>query len=226
MKPWLKNLPLILLAVIIIIFAAVPVLRANLWTATEFLVEADFLGLRRYVLSFGWAAPAVSFFLMIFQAFVSPIPSILLFTVNAAIFGGWQGFWLSWFSSLASAWFCFGLARRLGRPLISKLVKDGFLARVDRFLGQYGSPAVLVTRVVPFMPFDFTSYAFGVTRVSWWDFTWGTACGQTPAIVFYSFLGHRLFTPAQYILYLIVWILVLLVVTLCLRRLLKGRRHD
>lgn len=221
---WLKNLPWIVVGLVVIAFAFVPFLRENLIVATKLLMEADLPGLRKFILSFGVAAPLVSFLLMIFQAFASPIPSVLIFVVNSAIFGTWTGLILSWFSSLASAWVCFWLARRLGQPFVSQFVQEGFLAKIDRFFGEYGSMAVLFSRVLPFMPFDFASYAFGVTRVTWWDFTWGTALGQTPAIVFYTFLGYRVLTPAQYTLYFGLWILTLVVLTPLLGRYIKGRR--
>ncbi|MBM7865533.1 TVP38/TMEM64 family protein [Heliobacterium gestii] len=190
-----------------------PHLRHKLVVAVRLLVEADLPALRNHMLSFGLAAPLVSFFLMLLQAFISPIPSVILFLLNAALYGGPIGMVLSWLSSLASALLCFGLARWLGRPFVSQFVREGFLSRIDDYLYEYGRAAVLFSRVMPFMPFDFTSYAFGLTRTGWWEFTWGTAIGQTPAILFYSFLGHRSLTPLQYALYFGLWILALVLLT-------------
>ncbi|KAB2954574.1 TVP38/TMEM64 family protein [Heliorestis acidaminivorans] len=222
----LSYLPLILLCFVILAFAIIPVLRQNLIVAAELMISGNMSGLRDYILSFGIAAPLVSFLLMIFQAFVSPIPSILIFIVNGAIFGKWLGFFLSWFSSLASALFCFWLARQLGRPFVAQFVKAGFLAEIDDFLAHYGSMAVMLTRMLPFMPFDFTSYAFGLSRVTWWSFTWGTAVGQTPAIVFYNFLGYRSFAFWEYVLYFTLWLLLLIILTPLISRWLKKKEQD
>ncbi|QGG47795.1 TVP38/TMEM64 family protein [Heliorestis convoluta] len=222
----LSYLPWILLLVVIIAFAIIPVLRQNLFLATELMVTGNFSGLRDYVLSFGMAAPIISFLLMIFQAFVSPIPSILIFIVNGAIFGKWLGFFLSWFSSLASALFCFWIARQLGRPFVAQFVQDGFLGKIDTFLATYGSMAVLFTRLLPFMPFDFTSYAFGLSRLTWWSFAWGTALGQTPAIAFYTFLGYRSLSLWQYLVYFGLWVLLLLLLTPLLSNLFKKKGYQ
>ncbi|WP_083765211.1 TVP38/TMEM64 family protein [Heliomicrobium modesticaldum] len=199
-----------LLAILVI---SIPALGHHVAIAVRLLLEANLAELKTFVLSFGLAAPLVSFCLMLLQAFISPIPSVAIFLLNAALFGSAWGLLLSWSSSLASALLCFGLARRLGRPFVSQFVREGFLSRIDDHLYEYGRAAVLFSRLLPFMPFDFTSYAFGLTRVDWWTFAWGTAIGQTPAILFYTFLGHRALHPLQYALYFGLWILSLLALT-------------
>ncbi|MTV47507.1 hypothetical protein GJ688_00760 [Heliobacillus mobilis] len=206
-----RNLHWFILGTVVLAFAMVPTLRGYLFTAIRLMTDGDLAGLRAFILSFGFAAPLVSFSLMIVQAFLSPIPSVVLFLLNAAVFGSWGGLLLSWTSSLVSSLICFGLARRLGQTFVSKVVKEGLLARIDDYLYDYGSSAVLFSRLLPFMPFDVTSYAFGITRVTWWDFTWGTAVGQTPAIIFYTFLGHRMLDLWQYILYFGLWIFGLVI---------------
>ncbi|MZP28877.1 TVP38/TMEM64 family protein [Heliobacterium undosum] len=213
MKKHWRNLTWALPFLLAVLVISVPALRHQVSVAVRLLMEANLAELRTFVLSFGLAAPLVTFCLMLLQAFISPIPSVVIFLLNAALFGNAWGLLLSWISSLASALLCFGLARRLGRPFVSQFVREGFLSRIDDYLYEYGRAAVLFSRVLPFIPFDFTSYAFGLTRVGWWTFAWGTAIGQTPAILFYTFLGHQALHPLQYALYFGLWILSLMALT-------------
>ena len=54
-----------------------------------------------YIKSFGTWAILISFFLMMFQSVIAPLPAFLITFANAAVFGWWQGAILSWSSAMA-----------------------------------------------------------------------------------------------------------------------------
>lgn len=178
-----------------------PPVRSHINEISGMLLSADFDGIKQFILSFGIWAPLVSIALMILQAIVSPLPSLVIILANAWIFGWLQGAIYSWLGSMAGAVLCFAMARWYGRPPVEKLVGGGKLKNIDTFLSRNGAYAVLIARLTPVFSFDLISYAAGLTGISPRTFLWSTAVGQTPAIVLYSFLGHDLSKGILHILW-------------------------
>jgi len=150
-----------------------------------------------YIRSYGIYAVIVSFFLMMFQSLVAPLPAFLITFANAAIFGWWQGAILSWSSSMAGAALCFYIAKVLGRDVVEKLTGKFAMDRVDGFFNKYGKHTIIICRLLPFVSFDFISYAAGLTSISFMPFVLATGIGQLPATVVYSYVGGMLTGGAQ-----------------------------
>ncbi|HAR86892.1 MAG TPA: TVP38/TMEM64 family protein [Clostridium sp.] len=152
-----------------------------------------------YIRSFGIYAVLVSFLLMVFQSVAAPLPAFLITFANAAIFGWWKGAILSWISSMTGAALCFYIGRILGRDAVEKLTSKYAMASVDGFFEKYGKHTILVCRLLPFVSFDFISYAAGLTSMGFIEFIVATGIGQLPATVVYSYIGGMLTGGAQMI---------------------------
>nr|WP_312578448.1 TVP38/TMEM64 family protein [Sedimentibacter sp.] len=150
-----------------------------------------------YIRSFGVYAVIVSFLLMMFQSIAAPLPAFLVTFANAAIFGWWQGAILSWTSSMAGAALCFYIAKILGRDAVEKLTSKFAMDSVDGFFKKYGKHTIIICRLLPFVSFDFISYAAGLTSMSFLSFIVATGIGQLPATVVYSYVGGMLTGGAQ-----------------------------
>lgn len=175
----------------------------------------DFTVVKQFVASYGVYAAIVSFFLMVFQDVVAPLPAFLITFANASLFGWWQGMILSWVSSMAGASLCFYLARLLGRGMAEKLTTKSGLQSVDRFFDRYGSNCIIICRLLPFMSFDLVSYAAGLTSMSFSSFFIATALGEFPATVIYSYIGGmlvggaKLFTTALLLIFALSALIIL-----------------
>ncbi len=150
-----------------------------------------------YIRSFGVYAVIVSFLLMMFQSIAAPLPAFLVTFANAAIFGWWQGAILSWTSSMAGAALCFYIAKILGRDAVEKLTSKFAMDSVDGFFEKYGKHTIIICRLLPFVSFDFISYAAGLTSMSFLSFIVATGIGQLPATIVYSYVGGMLTGGAQ-----------------------------
>ena len=51
---------------------------------------------------------------------------------------------------------------------------------------------VLYMRLMPFFPFDGVSYGAGLSKIRFWDYTWGTLIGIIPGAVVYNVFGASL----------------------------------
>ncbi|WP_133460303.1 TVP38/TMEM64 family protein [Scandinavium goeteborgense] len=172
-----------------LLFPGVKAFVDNSFAAFAHLDSAD---LARFIQSWGPQAAAVSFFLMILQAIVAPLPAFLITFANASLFGAFWGGVLSWTSAMAGAALCFYIARILGRGAVEKLTGKTVLDGMDTFFTRYGKHTILICRLLPFVPFDPISYAAGLTSLRFRSFMLATGLGQLPATVVYSCVGSWL----------------------------------
>ncbi len=187
---------LILLA-IIIGFVSIPPLNQGLKNMLSAFKDVE--SVKAYIRSFGIWAVAISFAMMILQSVAAPIPAFVVTFANAAIWGWWKGAILSWTSAMAGAALCFFIARLLGREATEKLASQSALKSVDQFFEKYGKNAILIARLLPFVPFDPISYAAGLTAMSFGSFFLATGLGQLPATIVYSYAAAKSSNPSTFV---------------------------
>ena len=188
-----KKLYIILLFVLLIGLIVLGIYHKQVW---EYLLEltAAFQSIetaRAYIKSYGALAPVVSAILMIFQSVIAPLPAFLITFANGTLFGFWWGSLLSWSSSMVGAAFCFYIARALGIQRITELISQPAVDQANAFVEKYGTYAILIARLMPFISFDVVSYFAGATRMRFLGFWIATGIGQMPATLLYSYLGDR-----------------------------------
>ncbi len=181
-----------IIVVCLLIYFLVKPLQDSIKQAFFLMRMIDVNVIKGYILSFGIWAPIVSFFLMIFQSLVAPLPAFIITFANAGLFGWVKGAILSWSSAMAGAVLCFFISKLYGRDVVEKLTSKFALEKVDVFFDKYGKYAILIARLLPFISFDIVSYAAGLTSMSFWSFFWATGIGQLPATIIYSYVGSML----------------------------------
>lgn len=149
-----------------------------------------------YIRSFGVWAVAVSFLMMVLQSIIAPVPAFFITVSNAMIWGWMWGSLLSWSSAMVGAAVCFWISRIYGREITLKFVSGNALEKVDQFFIKYGKKAILVARLLPFVPFDPISYAAGLTGMGFWGFFLATGVGQLPATLIYSYAASKMSQPS------------------------------
>ncbi len=190
---WLsKVIVLGLLLTAVVLYLAVPAVRTSINGIVKMFRTGDFEEMRAFIAQYGTWAMAVSFFLMVFQSLAAPLPAFFITLTNANLFGWWQGCILSFVSSMAGAAMCFYIARILGRDVVEKLCSKGALKQIDDFFDKYGKKSILIARLLPFISFDYVSYAAGLTPMGFWGFFIATGVGQLPACIVYSYVGGML----------------------------------
>ncbi len=184
---------IVLIAIIVltvVLYFAIPSFNATMNNFVSKLGSLNLESVIELIRGYGAYAAVVSFFLMILQSILSPIPALLITLSNAAVFGWWKGALLSFWSSMVGAALCFYIARILGRDVVEKITTKTGLAKVDEFFERYGKNSILICRLLPFVSFDIVSYAAGLTPIKFWDFFIATGLGQLPATIVYSYLGN------------------------------------
>ena len=179
-----------------------------------------------YIRSFGIYAAVVSFFLMIFQSMIAPLPAFLITFANAAVFGWWQGAILSWTSAMAGASLCFFIARIYGRGAVEKLTSKYAMNSIDVFFERYGKNTILICRLLPFVSFDFVSYAAGLTSMSFMSFLIATGLGQLPATIVYSYVGGMLTGSTKIVVTALLIVFALTIFAYLFKQIYHDRHSD
>ncbi len=183
------TLPVVVATLVLLIH---PTLRGIVGEGWPLLVDRDIAGLSEWARELGWWAPVATLGLMVAQALAFPIPAFAVTFSNGILFGAfWGGLW-SIASGTFAAFVCFGIGRGLGEPVVAKLVSRRALDAASRFMQEHGVFAILIARLMPFVPFDPISYAAGVTRMSAGVFVVATFIGQIPAGMFYAYYGPKI----------------------------------
>ena len=196
-------------------YFAVPAVHNWVDSVVAMFASGDFTVVREFVASYGAYAAVVSFALMVFQSVAAPLPAFLITFANANLFGWWQGALLSWTSAMAGAAVCFWIARLLGRDVVEKLITKSGLASVEGYFERHGNLTILICRLLPFVSFDFVSYAAGLTSMSFSGFMLATGIGQLPATIIYSYVGGmltggaKMLVMALFILFALAGVIVL-----------------
>ena len=176
---------------------------------------------REYIAGYGLFAPFISAILMIFQSVIAPLPAFLITIANGALFGFWWGMLLSWSSAMLGAALCFYIARFLGAKHVARIVSQPVVNKTDQFIQKYGNYAILIARLIPYIPFDVVSYAAGLTRIRFISFWLATGMGQLPATIVYTYLGNRISTHTNLMLFGFGVVISISIVIW----LVKGRNH-
>ena len=211
------------LALLCLLYFAVPPVHAYVDRAAAVLGSANVDAVVEYIRSYGPYAMVISFALMVFSSVVAPLPAFLITFSNAAIFGWWQGAILSWSSAMAGAALCFFIARALGRDTVEKFAGRGALASVEDYFVRYGSRTILICRLLPFVSFDAVSYFAGLTPVTFVSFFIATGIGQLPATVVYSYVGGMLTGGVKYFVTALLCIFALSILVMIVKNIYTER---
>jgi uncharacterized membrane protein YdjX (TVP38/TMEM64 family) len=142
----------------------------------------------KWIQSLGPWAPAV-FVLLFVATVIICLPAAILTAGGGFIFGFPKGAALVLLAAVISSNVTFLLGRHLARNWISgKLGGHPKFQAIDEAVAAEGWKIVALVRLAPVFPFSITSYAFGLTRVSWKAY-FVANFAMIPGTFFYVYLG-------------------------------------
>jgi len=166
-----------------------------LWTSEPGREWARALGDERSFLSIldrmGPWAPLVIVLAEMLQVLLAPIPGQVVGLVAGYLYGVVWGTLLCLvglaFGSLMAIW----LARKLGRPLVEKIAGGDLIARIDGHMERWGTWALFVIFLVPFLPDDSVCLVAGLTRVRLGELLLLVSIGRLPGLVVSTLIGAQ-----------------------------------
>jgi uncharacterized membrane protein YdjX (TVP38/TMEM64 family) len=185
MRRLLPTIAAIALAAVVV--AAVEPLR----DAVGHAVHGDVPGLRAELKGLGVAGAAVLVGLILVHAVVL-FPAEIVNATAGLVFGFAIALPLVMVAWLVSALIAYWLGVVAGRPLALRLAGEHRVAVAERVIERGGAPALLVSRLVPFVPYSLVGYLAGAARVPVWRYAWTSFVGILPITAAATYLGHAL----------------------------------
>jgi len=123
-------------------------------------------------------------------AVVLLVSGSILTLVAGAAFGLVPGVASVLAGAIMGAALAFLISRHLARRRVESWMetKPRFSA-VDKAVAREGWKIVLLTRLSPVFPFSFQNYAYGLTRISFWQYMVASLIGMTPGTFMYVYIG-------------------------------------
>ena len=175
------------LAAFLVVLVAAGIVVVRLWPdAVSHLIDRA-TRFERMLGAAGWVLAAL---LQVLIALCGILPASVGALAAGLVYGVVGGFVLSAVGTLVGAALAFLLTRTLFRPLIARtLQRRPRFARLDDAVSRDGWRLVCLLRISPVMPFAVTSYALGLTALSFRSYAIGTLA-SLPALLGYVVLGH------------------------------------
>lgn len=126
---------------------------------------------------------------MIFQTIVAFIPSEAVLVFAGAIMNIFDVILYGGTGLILGSVIAFFIARYGGRPVVVKFIGEKWIDKIDRWIAKHGAKAILLSRVVPVIPFDLISYVSGITKLKFRSYFFATLIGAFPRCLFLAYAG-------------------------------------
>jgi uncharacterized membrane protein YdjX (TVP38/TMEM64 family) len=123
---------------------------------------------------------------------VFPIPRTFFNLAAGLLLGNLVGITVAMAATAIAASLAFGLARLLGRDLVSRHLHRKWVRTVNERLSEGGVLAITSLRLIPMAPFAPLNYCCGISLVRFGPYLLGTALGSLPGTVAVVLLGDAL----------------------------------
>jgi len=176
----------VLVLALLLAMAAVWHWHRSLW---DFFTDQE--RLREWVAGFGPLGPLVSVALNVVQVLVAPVPGQFINLVNGYLYGIWLGGLYSLAGLVLGSALAMWLSRRLGRPLVERLVDASTLARWDRLAAGRGALFFFLIFLFPLLPDDVACFIIGLSALPIPQMLLLATLGRLPGLIFSCWLGAR-----------------------------------
>ncbi|WP_203339935.1 TVP38/TMEM64 family protein [Planococcus beijingensis] len=188
------------------LLAAVAIVLIVWLSRSVFDVDAN--GIRRWILSFGFWAPAIYMLIYTIRPLVF-FPASVLSIAGGLAFGAWQGTFYTIIGATLGAMLSFIIAKSVGKSLVRK-EWTGNAGKIQSQMEQNGFLYVLLFRFIPVINFDLISYAAAFAKVRFGSFALATLIGIIPGTFAYNFLGSSFISGNPRIIILAVLVFAVL----------------
>jgi uncharacterized membrane protein YdjX (TVP38/TMEM64 family) len=150
--------------------------------------------LRASVLAYGPIAPVI-FIAVYVVAGLAFVPGFVLTLLAGVVFGPWGGLLYASLGSTLAACVAFLIARYALRGVVERWMgRRPTLRRLDAAVTRHGVRVVMVTRLLPILPFGVLNYAYGATGVGFAGYAVTSWLCMLPATAVLTFTADGVLT--------------------------------
>ncbi|MBD1395589.1 TVP38/TMEM64 family protein [Pontibacter sp. JH31] len=144
-----------------------------------------------WVEQFGFWGPFFIVLAMVAQMFLLVINVVALMLVAIVAYGPVWGSLIAITAVLVASSIGYMIGRGLGEAGVQKIIGHKAEEKVSGFVADYGTWAVIIARISPFLSNDAVSFVAGITKMGYIRFILATLAGITPLTILLAWLGEE-----------------------------------
>ncbi|OQP06950.1 hypothetical protein B1690_06490 [Geobacillus sp. 46C-IIa] len=160
----------------------------NMETLKQWFTLDHVLSLLEHYRSFG-VFPGIAATLL--ESFFPILPMVVFVMANAAAFGLWKGFFISWLGASLGSLIVFWLTRRIGQQRFFRFVRrHQKVRRFMHWIERHGFGPLFLLYCFPFTPSALVNIVAGLSGISRQQFVLAVLLGKMIMIFTISFIGY------------------------------------
>lgn len=137
--------------------------------------------------------PLPGFLLTFMKSFIPPLPTMVIVGVNAAIYGLWYGFLISWLGIVSGCVVTFLLIRKMsGHPYFHRWSQKPKVQKAMLWVRSNAFSYVFLLGILPAGPFVLVNMVAAVSRMPFRSFLVAVLFGKGLMVLSVSYIGHDL----------------------------------
>lgn len=156
----------------------------------SYLTEENLMLLLDKYRSFG---PLPGLLLPFMKSFIPPLPTLVIISVNAAVYGLWLGFLYSWIGIVCGCLVTFAIVKKVAsHPYLVRWSQKPNVQKSLNWARRQAFNYVFILSLFPLGPFVVINMAAGLVRMRFRSFLVAVAAGKAVMVMSVSFIGHDL----------------------------------
>ncbi len=143
----------------------------------------------------GVSGPLALMLTVIIESVIAPLPGTFISIAAGVLYGVWPGMLYVWIANVIGSTLSFWIARKLGRPIVRRLIKEKTIERYDKFLRRNRFLIILMYSV-PIFPLDMIGYVIGLADMPYRKYIVIITCGFAINLFILTSFGDHLLTAS------------------------------
>ncbi|WP_436239238.1 TVP38/TMEM64 family protein [Paenibacillus sp. LjRoot153] len=156
----------------------------------SYLTEENLMLILDKYRSFG---PLPGLLLPFMKSFIPPLPTLVIISVNATVYGLWLGFLYSWIGIVCGCLVTFAIVKKVaGHPYLVRWSQKPKVQKSLNWARRQAFNYVFILSLFPLGPFVVINMAAGLVRMRFRSFLVAVAAGKAVMVMSVSFIGYDL----------------------------------
>ncbi|MDQ0891642.1 putative membrane protein YdjX (TVP38/TMEM64 family) [Paenibacillus sp. V4I9] len=167
--------------------------------------------------------PLPGLLLPFMKSFVPPLPTLVIISVNAAVYGLWLGFLYSWIGIVCGCLVTFAIVKKVaGHPYLERWAQKPKVQKSLLWARRQAFNYVFILSLFPIGPFVVINMAAGLVGMKFRSFLVAVAAGKAVMVLSVSFIGHD---PKRFIEnpYELIYVALFIVISLMISKKVEKR---
>lgn len=161
--------------------------------------------------------PLPGLILPFMKSFIPPLPTLVIISVNAAVYGLWLGFLYSWIGIVCGCLVTFLIVKKVaGHPYLERWSQKPKVQKSLVWARRQAFNYVFILSLFPLGPFVIVNIAAGLVGMRFRSFLVAVVMGKAVMVLSVSFIGYDLkrFMEHPYqIIYVVLFVVVSMVIS-------------